>query len=67
MPLSKARDAERKRIERGYVQPKYCSGCQLATLYPDGRLRCRFTISESNRLGVCVQPNDKACVQKNVL
>jgi len=61
MPLSKARDAERKRIARGYVQPEQCSHCQQATLYKDGRLRCDKTIAEDNMLGACVQPDDKAC------
>ncbi len=36
MPLSKKRDAERKRQERqAHVQPKYKQGY----LYPDGRVR----------------------------
>ena len=34
MPLSKARDKERRRLER-YVQPKY----PIGLFYPDGRVR----------------------------
>ena len=64
MPLSKGRDKERKRLQRSYVQPNYCHSCRLATLYPDGRLRCDFTKSENNSLGICVQPNERACINR---
>ena len=46
---------------RASVQPKaYCANCKLATLYPDGTVRCDFT-KNGNLLGVCVQPNSPAC------
>ena len=68
MPLSKARMRERKRQDRlnvkpnldtfvcPSVKPKHCFGCELAELYPDGRLRCSANVKEGMRLGVCVQP-----------
>lgn len=64
MPLSKERMKERKRIDRLVKptsnlndEPCNCYSCNLATLYLDGRTRCDQTISETNLLGVCVQPN----------
>jgi len=53
--LSRDKDRERKRKE----EQSYCFYCQLATLYPDGALRCDLDKK-------VVQPNQSACKQRRV-
>jgi len=50
MPLSRRRDRERKRFEG----QSRCAKCKLATLYPDGAMRCDLTKET-------VEPSRPAC------
>jgi len=53
MPLGREKDKEKKRGERG----SYCSRCRLATLYPDGAVRCDLTRE-------VVEPSRPACKKR---